>query len=172
MAKVKYKHYIGIDNGISATLSVLDKDGQCLVFCKIPTKKTPYYTGKKHATRIDTDQLYDLLRPYRAKAIVICEYPMINNKLFVATQSAMRSYEALEIVLEKLDLLYSFIPSRTWQNILLPGVTGRTELKNASRDVGIELYPEQEITIRKHRDADGLLLARYLYDEIQREANA
>jgi len=41
------------------------------------------------------------------------------------------------------------------------GVQGAPELKKASMDIGLRLFPDQANVINKHKDADGLLIAEW-----------
>jgi hypothetical protein len=42
------------------------------------------------------------------------------------------------------------------------GIKGTPELKKASAQVGIRLYPSQAEIINKQKDADGLMIAHWL----------
>lgn len=54
-----------------------------------------------------------------------------------------------------------YCDSKHWQRILLPKGAKGPELKKASMDIGCRLFPEHEKLIRKHKDADGLLIAEW-----------
>lgn len=41
------------------------------------------------------------------------------------------------------------------------GIEGSAELKKASMDIGLRLFPDQEEVIKKHKDADALLIAEW-----------
>jgi hypothetical protein len=67
------------------------------------------------------------------------------------------------ILFEMYGLPYSYIDSRAWQKELLPaGIKGSAEQKEASKEVGLRLYPEHAELINKHKDADALLIATYM----------
>jgi hypothetical protein len=130
------------------------------------------YTKKKgNITRIDWDALDGFLRRHLRKfkicnmskeVRVFVERPYVNPKGFKATASALRALEATLIVIELIGLSYEYIDSRQWQRKLLPkGLKGTPELKKASMDIGIRLFPEFVETIRKHKDADSLLIAEW-----------
>jgi hypothetical protein len=49
---------------------------------------------------------------------------------------------------------------------MLPkGVQGSAELKKASMDIGLRLFPDHGSVIRKHKDSDGLLIAAWAQRE-------
>jgi hypothetical protein len=94
--------------------------------------------------------------------IILIERPMVNPKAFKATQSALRALEATIIVLEMLDLQYFFVDSKEWQReFISSAISGHDEMKKASMEIGIKLFPNNESFIRKHGDADGLLIAEF-----------
>ena len=157
--------YIGIDNGVSGTIAFLG--GKDSVFERTPVKKEQNYTKTKaNITRIDFSGLIRLVklhvsgRSSDAKAMI--ERPMVNPKRFKATTSALRSLEATINVLEYINIPYEYIDSKEWQSVFLPGVKGSENLKEESKKVGIEFYPQFRELIEKHGDADGLLIAKYL----------
>lgn len=161
------KVYIGIDNGVSGSIAIIGENIKTL-YLATPTFVQQDYTKKKsNVTRIDTVALADLfesevLDNYDVDDIIVgIERPMVNPTRFVATASALRAWEATLIVLDRLQLPYVIVDSKQWQRKLLPkGVTGSSELKKASLDVGNRLFPQfKEI---KHSDRDGLLIAEYL----------
>ncbi len=81
---------------------------------------------------------------------------------FQASVSAARSLEATLCVIEDLGIPHLYADSRQWQGALLPkGVQGAPELKKASMDIGLRLFPDQEKVIRKHKDADAILIAEW-----------
>jgi len=150
-----------------------------LHFESIPVFKEQDYTKKKaQVSRIDTKALKDEIQFHTADryqintdyepvpvmqftARVVLERPMVNPTRFVATKSALRALEATLIALEQLNLGHQFIDSKEWQRDMLPkGCTG-ADLKKASHDIGIRLFPEVKGMIKKIGDADGLLIAEY-----------
>jgi hypothetical protein len=57
---------------------------------------------------------------------------------------------------------YFFIDSKEWQKELLSsGVIGHDDMKKASMEVGLQLFPSNGAFIKKHGDADGLLIAEW-----------
>lgn len=163
--------YIGIDNGVSGTVGIVG-DGVPTVFRKVPVRSEQDYTkAKKMLTRIDAPRFRDLvcdaianarLLDSDVRALAVIERPMVNPERFAATGSALRAFEAILIVLEEARIARQFVDSRQWQKVMLPlGTKGAPDLKGASADAGSRLFPEFEVLMRKHGDADGLLMAEW-----------
>ena len=157
--------YIGIDNGTTGTIGFIGTGMERLVMMeKMPIKVEQDYTQKNQKiTRVDFPELLNLLERFdRNNCLAIIENPMENSGKFKSTGSALRCLEAVMIACEKLCIGMEFKSSRKWQNVMLPkGIKGSTELKKASRDIGIRLFPECKVIIEKHGDADGLLIAEW-----------
>lgn len=167
MDRVPYKKWtmvkVGIDNGVSGTISIFDGDS-LLLFKPIPTTKVLNYTKKVgYITRIDVEELkstiLSLVGGLRIDVVNI-ERPMVNPGRFKASVSAIRALEATCIALEQLGLGYKFVDSKEWQKRYLPsGIKGAPKLKEASMLKGIQLYPQFEESIKKHGDADSIFIA-------------
>lgn len=163
-----HKIYIGIDNGVTGTIGWVGEN-LCPGIWETPVKSEQSYTReKKNITRIDAPRLEALLADVvgtsnPADCLVVIERPMINPMRFVASVSAARSLEATLVVVEKLGLPRMYADSRAWQKALLPHGCKGDELKKASLDIGCRLFPggTTEQTIRKHKDADALLIAEW-----------
>lgn len=155
-----YKTYIGIDNGVSGTITIMHPGGRTS-FVSTPVKVEQSYTKKKaNITRIDFIKLVDLLIPYRSLQVhCILERPMVNPKRFFATLSALRCLEATLNVVELCGFAHSYIDSRKWQKELLPSGIEGDELKKASLDIGNRLFPQ--FRGHKHKDRDSLLMTEY-----------
>ena len=154
------KTYIGIDNGVSGTIGIIYPDASD--FIKTPTKSEQNYTKTKgNITRINSVELESYLTGI-TDCMALIERPMVNPKRFRATTSALRALEATLVVIEALGIPYAYIDSKEWQKALLPkGIKGSEELKRASKDIGIRLFPQHKELIEKHGDADGILMAEY-----------
>ena len=161
------KVWIGIDNGVSGSLAYL---GDAIYFQPTPTKKEQSYTKKKQfITRVDATALSRVFTKWFSKWTetiyvprIFIERPYVNPQGFKATVSAMRALEATLIVMERFRLSYEYLDSKQWQQAMLPkGLKGPAELKAASVDIGCRLFPRWEEQIRKHRDADSLLMAEW-----------
>ena len=161
------KIYIGQDNGTTGTLSIF-VPGKPVIFLETPCIKIQDYTKAKNIiSRIDVKKYYELLQSNIPKgeewnSMALLERPLVNPKFWKATISAVRCYESQITVLETLGIPYSVIDSKEWQKQLLPsGISGTPELKAASVDVGCRLFPYHSDLIKKHKDADGLLIGLY-----------
>ena len=151
---------IGIDNGVTGSIGVITDESSTLY--RTPIKKGQDYTKKKKIiSRIDVIGLASILRPLKG-AFALIERPMLNPKMWTSSLSAIRAYEATITLLESFNIGYQPIDSKEWQRELLPkGVKGSTELKKASKDIGIRMFPQFRELIEKQGDADGMLIAEY-----------
>lgn len=159
------RFYIGIDNGVSGSIGIINSFGEGLEFTRTPVKScVDFQKDKKNITRLDTVKLYDLLeRFYETDCLVVMERPMINPGRWVATYSAVRCHEAMLVVLEMLSLPVRFIDSKEWQRSLLSKDCHHEFLKTESLQVGNTLYPQFKSV--NHPDRDGLLVAEYVKNE-------
>jgi len=167
-----YNYFIGIDNGSSGSVGILNADGSFVLYSLTPTKKEQNYTKtKKNISRIDVGFLEVLLKPYTS-GYAFLERPLVNPLRFSTTLGAVRALEATLIVLERLQVPFEYIDSRKWQHLLLPaGIwkvstssNGRTiyksdskTLKKASKDIVTRMFARAEIP----GDGEGLLIAEY-----------
>lgn len=162
-----HKIYCGCDNGTTGTIACVGECGSH--FIETPIIKEQSYTKvKKIISRIDHLSLkqwfLDIMgETYKPSDIIVAiERPMINPMRFQASVSAARSLEATLCVIEDLGIPHFYVDSKSWQTKMLPkGVQGSAELKKASMDIGLRLFPDHESVIRKHKDADGLLIAEW-----------
>lgn len=155
--------YIGGDNGVSGSWALIS-DVE-VMFVPVPVKKEQNYTkAKSLITRIDTFALESILRVWingKVGVRVFLERPMVNPGRFKATTSALRSLEATLVCLERLGLSLEYVDSKQWQKSLLPKDCSGAELKTASKDIGVRLFPGLAQAIIKHGDADSLLIAEW-----------
>lgn len=158
--------YIGVDNGVSGSFAAVG--GRWPLMFRVPTKTEQDFQKKqKRIKRIDVWQLervlptaFALVQDAALKAVL--ERPFVNPKMFNATLSAIRAWEATLITLERLKIPYQVIDSKEWQKIMLPkGCKGAKALKQASADAGRRLFPALTTIIDAHGDADSLLIAEY-----------
>ena len=162
-----HKIFIGVDNGTSGTIGWMG-EGIETGFVETPKFEEQSYTkAAKNISRIDRKRLRALILDILgdtlpSDAIAVLERPRVNPKQFTTTLSAMRALEATLCVIEDMGLAFCYTDSRPWQKVMLPqGVTGSKELKRASKDIGCRLFPQFADAIRKHQDADGLLIAEW-----------
>lgn len=161
----EYKVFGGIDNGVTGTIAVITPTKK--LFLKMPVYKSRSYTKEvKYITRIDYTKLCALLEEIskEGKCLFYLERPMINPKRWVASLSAIRALEATLLALEQYDIEYEFIDSRKWQHYMFPDIRGTNFLKQASMMRGLELFPEYAKIIKKHKDADALMIVQYLLE--------
>jgi hypothetical protein len=152
--------YIGIDNGVSGSIAILDTIINSVQYYQTPTKSEQSYTKtKQKITRIDVNGLRKVLEYCNSdNSKCLIERPMVNPGRFKATASAIRALEATLIVLEELEIPYQYIDSKEWQKVLLPSGLKGDDLKDASLDIAKRLFP----SIKPKKDGDGLLIAEYL----------
>ena len=153
--------YIGIDNGVSGSISIIDSNKNIFYF-KTPVIRCLNYTKEKGwIHRINIEELIKILEPHsKDPCKCLLERPMVNPRRFKASTSALRALEATLIVLEQIKMPYQYIDSKEWQKKLLPnGLEGSDELKKASKEVAKRLFPN--ITVDKDGDADSLLIAEF-----------
>ena len=88
--------------------------------------------------------------------------PTVNMMLFKASLNAHRSFEATVILMESMKIGYEVVDSKAWQKEMLGnGIKGSKNLKDASMLKGIQMFPHLETAIKKHKDADGIMIAAF-----------
>jgi hypothetical protein len=163
--------YIGVDNGVTGSIGIIRVDGDEVEkqFHRVPIKTERHYRKKGgRITRVDINTLVRILwwlHPiqFEEEHLIAIERPMVNPGRFQASLSAVRALEAVQIVLDQYAKNYTFIDSKQWQKALLHPDARGEELKSASKLIGLDIAPEYADIIKKHGDADGLLIAEYLY---------
>lgn len=159
------KLFIGIDNGVSGTIGCIYNNQTW--FFKTPIKSEQNYTKKKgNISRIISAklkaQISEVLNETWPEAIMcLIERPMVNPGRFAATTSALRALEATLTVIEDLQVPYQYEDSKAWQKELLPKGSKAAQLKSDSVNIGCRLFPQHAELIKKHGDADGILMAEY-----------
>jgi len=158
------KLYIGIDNGVTGTIASIYNN--YVKFLKTPVKSEQNYTKKKgNISRIEFNILnawFESLSYFHASSVFcLIERPMVNPGRFAASISALRSLEATLILIENHKIPFQYIDSKEWQRVMLPKGSKKEQLKIDSKNIGIRLFPNFADKIRKHKDADGLLITEY-----------
>ena len=155
--------FIGIDNGVTGSIGVIQEDGTYNLF-KMPTKSQLNYTkSRQNVTRVDGFKLSNILTAYVNHNVSIAiERPFVNPGMFKATLSAVRCLEATITILESFDFPYEYLDSRKWQSLLLPKGCEGAELKSASLDIAKRLFPKIDFDGLRIKDGDGILIAEYL----------
>ena len=184
----------GLDNGATGTISCLipyDKNNIKIYFEKtLSHVDLDYQKDINYIARIDWEKLKDwfnkiikkartnYIRKYNKEDIkisVILERPMINADRFKQSKNAARAFESTLMVLEMLELEknYIIIDSKKWQHYFFGKNTVLIDLKEASKNKGIEYltnlnekrYKNELNTIKQHGDADSLLICRWAFEK-------
>jgi len=157
-------YVIGIDNGVTGTICVLTGDGRFISWHKTPTfDYTDYSKRGRVMRRIQKEELALILAPYvQTNMKVFLEYPftgngdsMFNRAIF----SAGWSFGDTVDVMEKLKIGFEVLPAVRWQQVMLPDVKGRMQLKKASRDRAKMLFPK--LVLPAGEDGDAVLMSEY-----------
>lgn len=158
-----YNIIIGIDNGISGSIGIINCNTGDTQFIKTPAISEQNYTkASGKISRIDHDKLQEFLMQFKDKnVLILLERPMVNPTRFQASVSAIRALESTLIIIEKLKFSYVYIDSKSWQKELLPIGSKGPQLKDDSATIGKRLFPKHSDLITKHKDADGMLIAEY-----------
>jgi hypothetical protein len=160
------KIFAAFDNGVSATIGAVSEDGEWTMFRKVPTYREQEYmkTKVRFMTHIDQDAVAEVLAELARKGelVLVTERPFVNPRMFKATMSGVRAHEILLAALRTAGVvLHDTWDSKHWQKPVL-GDCETGETKPRSLEVGCELYPQHAEAIKKHGDADGLLMAHWL----------
>lgn len=155
--------FTGIDNGTTGTIGIITPE--TIEFFRTPKFKTLNYTKKKAwIHRVDSMELYKKLEIFCCLSEKRCAYverPMVTPSFFKTTTVALRAFEATICVLESLGFLYKVVDAKQWRKKIFPSGYKEKDHKKTSCDIGKRLFPEHKELIKKHGDADGLLIARY-----------
>lgn len=159
--------YLAIDNGHTGTVAWVG-EGLHPTILETPVKKEQSYTKKaQKMTRVDHVRMAEIFQEVRgdhdpSDVLVILERPMTNNKFGKAVISAARAFDVTRCLVEQAHFAYEIVDSKQWQRVMLPtGIKGSDNLKAASMDIGLRLFPDQEKVIKHHKDADALLMAEW-----------
>ena len=130
-------------------------------FLETPTKMSIMGKTERHIARIDHSSLIRLFKdiydgPRQIHAYLERPY---TGKFVNAMLPGQRAFEATLVCLEMVGIEYTVVDSKEWQKAILGPIKGSAELKVASYQKGIEMYPQFADVIKTHKDADGLLLA-------------
>lgn len=160
------KIFAAFDNGVSATIGAVSEDGKWTMFRKVPVyREREYMTTKtRFMTHLDQDGVAEILRDLasRGTLVLVTERPFVNPRMFKATMSGVRAHEILLATLRTTGVvLHATWDSKHWQKPML-GDCDKGDTKPRSMEVGCALYPRHADDIRRHGDADGLLMAHWL----------
>jgi hypothetical protein len=153
---------IGIDNGPTGRVTVLDKAGKVVAYLVKPTKKARLYTKKvAFRNRLDWKAYAELLRPFATKgAVALLERPFTGQASTAALSTAF--LEAELIALDELGIQYGFCDSRDWQTPYLDLSSKSDEVctKVLSLRAGNAKWPSAKFK----DDADSAFIALLLHD--------
>lgn len=163
---------MGIDNGVTGSITVLCADGT-FAYAKMPSIRQRNYTKTRaYLHRVDFPKLVKFLTNIATMnqvVLAVMERPMVNPKRWVASMSALRCLEATQIALEMAGIPYTFIDSKAWQGEFLPkGTVGSEELKKASDTLARKKYPVYNF---KNGEGDSTHIAEYAKKHFVEEKN-
>lgn len=177
-------YYIGIDNGVTGSIAVVDDVGRLVLYVPTPVEMRQSYTKKKDMfNRVRGDIMHAMLAPFAGKSSVVLERP-VTGFSFKAIRSGTRSDEATAIVLEILGMRYEYVDSGQWQKEMLPHLQApkkagkgasalekqaiktfndglKKQTKKLSLEVGRKLFPDREFGRSATADADAPLMAEW-----------
>lgn len=183
------KYYIGWDNGATGTVGIVSNYSPSFFFVTPIITVQNYTKQAQNVSRVNVFEMKKLLKeripfdseePIEVKCLIerpfmapvetltasvagqMKKVPSVNMMFLKASLNAHRAFEASLILLESMKIGYEVVDSKAWQKEMLgSGIKGSAKLKEASKLKGIQMFPEHEILIRKHKDADGLMLAEF-----------
>jgi hypothetical protein len=156
------KYYIGIDNGVSGGVAIVDQDGRLMDLFLIPTKKIG------DMKTIDLNSLEDDLTPYRllgARVSVMLEQGQ-KQPIFGCKGNFANGYffGLMEGWLIANKVSYTLTNPRTWQEVIFKDIRGYTKgKKNDTKSLSLEYcrrkFPEHDI--KDHNISDAICIAMY-----------
>lgn len=155
--------YISIDNGVSGSFAWVNEDCSLSGVTTTPVfVEQDFQKNKKNVTRVNVLEVVNWIRRVpKGNARVILERPFVNPRMFNATLSAIRAWEAILIALQAFNYPRIVVDSRKWQKAMLPTGCKGPELKVASVQVGCRLFPDHADWVKDQGDADSLLIAEF-----------
>lgn len=166
------KCVIFIDNGVTGSIGVYGEDDSAYMIKPIVAEQG-YQRSKKEMKFPDENALTRIIMTYAEKygydhVMIVAERPMINPSRFTASISGAMCYASERSVLKSVCIPHMYCDSRDWQKSMLPsGLKGASELKKASKEKGMSLFPSLVPIIKKQGDADGILGAMYYYNRLK-----
>lgn len=166
------KCVIFIDNGVTGSIGAYGED-TCMYVRKPIIEEQGYQKAKKTIKYPDLSALNDILSSFKEKygqdsVMVVSERPMINPGRFTASISGAIAYATERVAIRESGLPYMYCDSGEWQKQVLPrGIKGAAELKKASKETGLRLFPSKTDVIKKQGDADGILGAMHFYNKLK-----
>jgi crossover junction endodeoxyribonuclease RuvC len=148
--------FVGIDVGLDGAVAFLPEEGKAVVF-DIPTLSV----GKRR--EYDVGACAGLLRaplaPEFSIAVGIERATAMPKQGVVSTFSFGKGFGMWLGICAALRLPFEVVSPKRWQGVMIPG----EKSKDASRLVASRLFPEVDLSKKKHHGrADALLIAAYL----------
>lgn len=186
----------GLDNGATGTISCIvpyDESNCDIYFDKtFANLENDYQKDSQKIARIDWEKLkkwfekiikksksiyYKKYNKKEIKISIVLERPMINVERFKQSKNAARAFESTLVVIEMLKLKnnYIIIDSKKWQHYFFGKHTVSLNLKEESKNKGIEYlnsinhkkYKSFCNLINAHGDADSLLICKFALEKLR-----
>lgn len=178
---------IGLDNGATGTICAIIPQMKYLDFIQTPSIiSLDYPKDIQYINRVDTEKITKWIKKNIKKAknfykteiktIIIMQRPMVNPQRFKQSGHALRAFQATIIALQNLKLDYVIIDSKKWQHYFFGKNTMLIDLKAQSMKKGLQILNNYKIkkankevmsdVIRKHGDADGMLICQFAIDKM------
>lgn len=161
------EYVIGIDNGVSGSVCVMEKEsGKIVNLFKTPIFKCRNYQSStiKHINRVDRKKLLEGIncegtKPYfhSSKSFVaLLENPYSNHfhQTSGGLASAFTALEATRITLEDFGIKYDYLPAKTWQIHFFKNMVGEK--------LQTEVQKELSFRYKVEGDFDSVFIAEYL----------
>lgn len=182
----KEYYYIGIDNGVSGSIAVVDSRGRLLLYAPTPVEmRQDYPKAKDMGNRVIPHALREMLAPYAENSTTVVERPVTNPMSgWKSIKSTLYCHEATRVIMEELGMRYQYVSSGDWQRPMLPNLKSvprakaglskeekkahkaritdvKKQTKVQSLETGRRLFPGQKFKI----DADAALMAEWARKE-------
>lgn len=167
-------NYGGIDVGIDGAISAIDSSGNVLVLEDTPTFRVT--VGKKNKRDYNVRKMADLLLRCRDGDLpptigleLVHAFPMKKKgkrgkkgkaEGVVSMFSFGRGLGLWEGMIVMADYKYTKTSPQTWKKVMLKDMD---KSKDASRLRALQLFPDQDLHLKKHHGrAEALLIAEYM----------
>ncbi len=161
MTKENNRIYIGVDNGLSGGIAML-QNRKILELTTMPT-----IVGSNNRNEYDIQEILKILEKHKKDATIIIEKAQAMPKLgTVQAFSFGKLYGIMLGLVNALKMSYSIVHSRTWQKEMFRDISSENT-KQASVTVARQLYPEQSFLATKrskkmhHGLTDAVLIAEF-----------
>lgn len=183
---------IGLDNGATGTICTIIPQYKYLDFIQTPSKVSLDYPKEIcYINRVDIEKLTEFIKKsikkaksfykQQIKSIVVMQRPMVNPQRFKQSGHALRAFEATIITLQSLGIEYVIIDSKKWQHYFFGKNTLMLDLKAQSLKRGLQILQNYNLKgkdkesmsnlIKKHGDADGMLICQFAVEKMIHNSN-